>query len=485
MTAGATPEHPTRPVIFKFGGSSVADAGRLQHVAGLVARHEGPLVVVVSALRGVTDALVELHRQAEEGGDPETLGGGVEALRDRHLELLAELDETEARTTVATVGAVEGALAELEEALGIGSTTPPHSALPAADASRGDVIRAVGETLAAHLLAHALAVVECPAKVVDARAVVRTDDRFGHARPDEAALAARAWAELAPVLAAGVVPVVQGFVGATADGRTTTLGRGGSDYTATLLGAALEAREVHIWTDVDGVLSGDPLTVPEPRPLEVMGFEETVELAHFGAKVLHPGAAKHAVSRGLAVRIRSTFTPERPGSLILRDRVGPAEIAAVAYKPGVALIKVRSHPSAMPYGFLARVFEVLTRHRLPVDLVATSHTSTAFTLDASEEIRPAADELGEFADVTVSDGLATVTVVGRGLMDEPGINARVFEAVGRTPVHLVSQASDVSLSLVVDEVETPELVRRLHAELVERDVPSVSGTDTGTRGAGR
>ena len=175
-----------------------------------------------------------------------------------------------------------------------------------------------------------------------------------------------------------MVPVVQGFVGATEDGRTTTLGRGGSDWTATLLGAALGAAEVHIWTDVEGVLSGDPRYVDDPRVLDELGFEETVELAWFGAKVIHPGAAKHAVAHGVPVRIRSTFSPERPGTLILKDRVGGPDIAAVACKREVALIKVRGRPSALPYGFLARVFDILARHQLPVDLVATSHSSTAF-----------------------------------------------------------------------------------------------------------
>jgi aspartate kinase len=446
--------------VVKFGGSSVADAGRLAHVAALV-RDQGstpPPVVVVSALAGVTDTLVGLAGSGD--GQPSDARDVVEALRTRHLRLVAELDGRDADATVRCVAALEDTLGRLEDALA-------DTAIPEDAAARGDEIRAAGDTLAAHLLAYALVAGGVSARMVDARRVVPTDDGFGRARPDEEALAGRARSELVPLLEAGVTPVVPGFVGATADGRTTTLGRGGSDYTATLLGAALDAREVQIWTDVDGVLSGDPRTVPDPRPLEVMGFEETVELAHFGARVLHPGAAKHAVSRGLTVRIRSTFAPERPGSLVLRDRVGPAEIAAVAFKPDVALIKVRSHPAAMAYGFLARVFDVLTRYRIPVDLVATSHTSTAFTLDESEDIGPAAGELEAFADVRVVRALATVTVVGRGLMDEPGINARVFEAVGRTPVHLVSQASDVSLSLVVDGHEARRLVRRLHAALVE------------------
>jgi aspartate kinase len=466
MESGEHGRH-RRPLVLKFGGSSVADAGRLGHVARLVADEaaHAPPVVVVSALAGVTDALVELDRAAGEGPGA-AIEDRVEAIRRRHLAVLAELGEGDAEGTVACVGALESTLATLERTVRAAAGAGADSDRGKAEET-GDAVRAAGDTLAAHLLARALQMRGAAGRFVDARRVIRTDARFGRARPDEAALASLARAELAPLLDRGVIPVVPGFVGATPEGRTTTLGRGGSDYTATLLGAALDAREVHIWTDVDGVLSGDPRTVSAPRPLEVMGFEETVELAHFGARVLHPGAAKHAVSRGLTVRIRSTFTPERPGSLILRERVGPAEIAAVAFKEAVALIKVRSHPSAMPYGFLARVFEILARHRLPVDLVATSHTSTAFTLDGHEDVSGAAAELEDFADVRVAEGLATVTVVGRGLMDAPGINARVFEAVGRTPVHLVSQASDVSLSLVVDADEARELVRRLHAALVE------------------
>ena len=330
-----------------------------------------------------------------------------------------------------------------------------------------DAVLALGEDLSVLVLAAALARQGTPVQPVDAREVMRTDATFGAARPDEDEIRARAGEILLPLMGNGVVPVIQGFVGAAGDGRTTTLGRGGSDLTATLLGAALKAREVHIWTDVEGILSADPGIVPGARVLDVVGYEEAVELAYFGARVMHAGAAKQAVARGVPVRIRYTFTPERPGTLILRDRWGRPEIAAVAAKHRVSLIKVRARRTAIPYGFLARVFEILARHQVPVDLVATSHTSTAFTVDDSEEIGPVARELEGLAEVEVRSGLATVTVVGYGLLREPGFDARVFGAVGRTPVHLVSQASDVSLSFVVDGDDAPELVRRLHAELVE------------------
>ncbi len=441
------------PLIYKFGGSSVGDAARIRHVADLIAGAPRPPIVVVSAVGGATDALVEIDRIHQSGGD---ITVALDDFASAHRTVAHALLHEHAGSRTRVLARIETVAARLSD---LGDTPlGPES---------GDAIRACGEELSAALLTAALDAIGTPVRWVDARRLVRTDACFGAAVPDEAALEDAARELLLPAVAGGSVVVTQGFVGATEDGRTTTLGRGGSDYSATLIGAAVDASEVHIWTDVEGVLSGDPRAVDAPRVLGRLGFEEAVELAYFGAKVLHPGAAKHAVSRGLEVRIRSTFAPDRPGTRILRDRWGPAEIAAVAFKPEVALIQVRSHPSAIPYGFLARVFDVLTRHRLPVDLVATSHTSTAFTLDVSAEISAAAAELRRFADVEVRTGLATVSVVGHGLLEEPGVDARVFQVVGRTPVHLVSQASNVSLSFVVEADDASPLVRRLHRALIE------------------
>ncbi|MBT8336819.1 MAG: aspartate kinase [Gemmatimonadetes bacterium] len=459
------------PLVYKFGGSSLADADRIAHVAKLIAAAPSPPVVVVSAVAGVTDRLAELvlARTRGESAASGPLAAGLSSLRERHRTLARSLAAgSDADPLLERVDAIFDAVLSDLDGLDAGRGT-------GLDAGRGtgldggagaDRIRALGEDLSVELVVHALHRLGREARAVDARTVVRTDGAFGSARPNVDAIAEAAESWLRPVVAHGEIAVMQGFVGADAQGRTTTLGRGGSDYTAALVGAALDARAVHIWTDVDGVLSGDPRAVEAPRTLERLGFQEAVELAHFGARVLHPGAAKYAVSRGVPVRIRSTFAPERAGTLVLDDRWGPPEIAAVAFKPGVALIQVRSHPSALPYGFLARVFGVLARHELPVDLVATSHTSTAFTLDADADVSGAARELGHFADVTVRTGLATVTVVGHGLLEEPGIGARVFQVVNRNRVHLVSQASNVSLSFVVDEDSAPELVRRLHRTLI-------------------
>jgi aspartate kinase len=307
--------------------------------------------------------------------------------------------------------------------------------------------------------------------------VIRTDERFGAGIPQPQAIRALVREALRPATRTGAVVVVQGFVGATADGRTTTLGRGGSDFTAALLGGALDAESVHIWTDVEGVLSGDPGAVADPHLLEELGFEEAVELSWSGARVLHPVAAKWAVSQGVPLRIRSTFEPHRPGTVIRNDVREAATVAAVTAKRGVALLKVRSHPWALPYGFLARVFEVLARHRLEVDLVATSHSSTAFTIDASEELDEVEAELGAFADVEIRTGLTTVTVVGRGLLAQPAENARVFATLEDTPIHLISQASDVSVALVVDDDRTDDVVARLHHTLVEDRIATGATVD--------
>ncbi len=326
---------------------------------------------------------------------------------------------------------------------------------------------AAGEDLTVELTVAALTAEGVSATGKDARSIVWTDAGFGAAIPDVDAIGRLAPERIRPLLDAGTVPVVQGFIGSEAGGSTTTLGRGGSDFTAALLGAALDASEVVIWTDVDGMYSGDPNLVRAAEVLPEVGFGEAVELAYFGARVVHPSAVKHAIARDVLLRIKNAFAPEREGTLIHFDRRDTAAFAAVANKTDVALIEVRAFPTAMAYGFLARVFAVLARHRVPVDLVATSHSSTAFTVDRDEELPEVRRALSVFSEVDVIENVATVTVVGRGLLREPGLDALVFWAVEKTPVYLISQASDVSISFVVDEVEAPELVRKLHLSLIE------------------
>ncbi len=450
------------PAVFKFGGTSLGDGERTGRVARIVAGAGSPPVVVVSAPAGMTEALVALATGRSQDDGASLVDAARRIAAEVGGEDLADLIERMVAERVVAFRSSGGA----------GSS-------PAAR----DALLSLGEDVSTAIVHHALVDAGVDAARVDARNLIRTDDRFGAGEPDPAAIRRAAEERLLPMAAEGRVAVVQGFVGATSDGRTTTLGRGGSDLTATLLGAALESSAVHIWTDVDGILTGDPRWVARPLSLDVVGFEEAVELAWFGAKVLHAGAAKHAVAHRLPVRIRSTFAPERPGTLVLAERWGGPDIAAVACKRSVALIQVRSRPTAIEYGFLAGVFGTLAEHRTPVDLVATSHTSTAFTIDEGAEIGALAEALDHVAEVDVRRGLSTVTVVGRGLLREPGFAARVFQTVAFTPVHLISQATDSSLSFLVDDEEAEALVRRLHLVLIE----GRAGRDAsahGARGAG-
>ena len=441
-----------RPVVYKFGGTSLGDPARIRHVADLVANGPRPLVVVVSAMAGVTDVLQTLAF-GRDGSDNEA-DPALELLRTKHLDAGAALGVGPGGERLRAD--VEERLAQLRDAV--------HDV--SGGRMRADRILSAGEDLSQRLLVGALESHGVEAVAIDARSVLVTDARFGRAAPNRDATRSACARFLVPAVADGTVAVVQGFVGATPDGDTTTLGRGGSDFSATILGGALDAEAVHIWTDVEGVLTGDPRHVDQPHLLREIGFEELVELAWAGARVLHPVAAKWAVAEGTPLRIRDTFHPERPGTRVRHDLRGAAEIAAITAKRGVALIRVRSHPVALPYGFLARVFGVLGRHRLEVDLVATSHSSTAFTIEDEAPLAEVEAELRTFADVDIARQLVTVTVVGRGLMTEPGTGGQVFAVVGDTPVHLVSQASDVSLSLVVDEAQAAPLVRRLHEALI-------------------
>ena len=457
----------TMPRVHKFGGTSVDGAERLKALAAIIRDQDDSSVVVVSAMAGVSNELSRLVDAATTVGDELAAPGAPNApdpstalatMKQRHLDALEMIvtEEAPRATLAARIDEIfEGAIKLLDEG-------------PSAEAERfGDQLMAVGEDLTVELTVAALEAEGIPATALNAREIIWTNSEFGAAVPDFESIRKLAPSNILPLVEEGSVPVVQGFIGSEADGATTTLGRGGSDFTATLLAAALGSPEVVIWTDVDGVLSGDPGLVQDSRVLSNIGSEEAVELSYFGARVIHPAAAKHAIASDLPLRIKNSFAPERPGTLIHSDRGAAGTFAAVAHMTDVALIRVRAFPTALAYGFLARVFGVLGRHGVPVDLVATSHSSTAFTVDRDEDLSAVRRALSVFSEVDVLRDVATVTVVGRGLLREPGMDALVFWAVEKTPVYLISQASDVSISFVVDEAEAPELVRRLHLSLIE------------------
>jgi aspartate kinase len=448
--------------VLKFGGTSVADADAIRRVVAIIADERetasggGPLVVV-SALGGVTDGLLETAALVRRGDTAHALTM-AEALRQRHHATLDALsvgvNEQSARDAVETLfaqlRAIVGAVAVLHEA-------SPRSL---------DAIAAIGELASGRLIMAAIAAAGLPVTWVDPRTLVVTDDYFTLARPDLDATAAQVAVHLLPTLRSGRIVVTGGFVGATPRGVTTTLGRGGSDYSAAILGAAMDAEEIQIWTDVDGMLTADPRIVSSPALVPFLSFAEAAELAYFGAKVLHPKTIQPAAARNIPVRILNTFNPSAAGTLIA-DGAGPepSVVTALACKRGITVITITSTRMLMAYGFLRVLFEIFERYRTPVDVVSTSEVSVSVTIDDRSHLSEIVSALSQVAEVTVSDQLALVAVVGDQYGAHPAAFGRVVRALDGLRLRVVSQADNRrNVTVVIDEHDLSSAMARLHAE---------------------
>ncbi|HEY8106083.1 MAG TPA: lysine-sensitive aspartokinase 3 [Gemmatimonadales bacterium] len=443
-------------IVCKFGGTSVQDTQAIRRLISIIGDRaaEHPLVVV-SALADVTDALLGLARLAEMGGS---------GFRDRLAEIIAR-HEAIAHELPGADAAIDAVRAEAE------ALTRELEPL----AGRRVTVREVdaivgrGELWSSRVIAAALTGAGVPAEWVDIRSIMVTDDRFGRATPYTQVLSARARERLAPVLEASVVPVTQGFIGATATGVPTTLGRGGSDFSASLLGAALRAKRVEIWTDVDGLMTADPRVVPFARTLEVASYEEAAELATFGAKVLHPATAVPLVHEGIPIVVLNSRHPERRGTVIEPSadltRLGDSPIRSISWKKGITVINIRAPRMLGAYGFLRQLFEIFERHEVVVDVLASSEVSVSLTIEDPRHLELVRRELDDLGEVWVDHGRAIIAVVGIGLKTTPGLVARVFGAVGEACVEVISQgASAINMTFTVKEEDGPVVVQRLHEE---------------------
>jgi aspartate kinase len=411
---------------------------------------------VVSALAGTTNALIALAEQAATGQVILAMRT-VEAQRDRHLRVAAALlrDADGAADVLSELSATFDELAQLAEALFVLGHATPRSV---------DTIAAKGELLSSTLVVAAFRARGIPAEWVSPMDVMITGDQFGKATPLPDRIAQRAAEVIRPLLSRGRVPVVGGFVGATEQGVVTTLGRGGSDYSASLLGAALGAESIEIWTDVDGMLTADPRTVPDARLIERIRFDEASELASFGAKVLHPSTIAPAVRLGIPVSILNSSRPEGPGTLIAFD-APRRPVTAIAGKPGVTVIRVGSPRMLLAHGFLARIFEVFDRHRMSVDVVATSETSVSLTVDDPSHLDALLPDLSPLGTATVERNRGIVALVGAGLGTDSAAMARALGALGGLRVHMLSlSATGINLTMLVDEDQVPRAMRNLHQE---------------------
>ena len=448
-------------IVMKFGGTSVGSAERVRGLGERVREHlPRKPAVVVSAFSGITDLLIRgarfaLHR------DP-AAEAAVHELVARHNQAIDELvppGDVKSRL-LAHVEAVAGELRILYTGVHYLEELTPRSL---------DAISAMGERLSCQIVAAALERLGLPARAFEARNILVTDDSFGRALPLMDQTQARVREMIVPFVEADGVPVMGGFIGATRAGVTTTLGRGGSDWSAAILGSLLPAEEIQIWTDVDGMMTLDPRVFPGAKVIAEVSFDEAAELAYFGAKVLHPATIKPAVERGIPVFILNTLNPSAPGTRIAAGAGdAEAEPRAIAFKKGITVILISQPRMLMAYGFLARVFEVFDRNRTPVDLIATSEVSVSLTVDDPETIPAVQRDLAALGEVQVLRRMAIISVVGRGFLRRAGIAARVFQALREVNVVMISfGASDVNVSLVVAEDEAEKAVRLLHREFFE------------------
>ena len=447
----------------------MVDAAAIERVIGIVqAQRERGVVplVVVSALGGVTDTLLSLGHAAR-ASDAAAVTTGVEAVVQRHREQAVKLG---VNSEVLDEG-FAGSVADLRSAL----DTIQRQGAP--DSGALDVIAATGELLSSQLVAAAMTARGLDAAWVDARDVVKTDDRYTCAAPLAEPTDAACAAVVVPLLSANRVPVLGGFIGRAPDGSTTTLGRGGSDYSASIIGAAIGAAEIQIWTDVDGMLTADPRVVYDAEVVKHLSFAEASELAYFGAKVLHPSTIFPAVSRSIPVRILNSRRPDVAGTLITADPPpGDRPFAALACKRGITVIDITSTRMLMAHGFLRRVFEAFERNETAVDVVTTSEVSVSVTIDDNRRGPEIVAELLEFAEVTVEEQMAILTVVGDRLATNSTLAARIIGAMTGFPLRMISQAaSRRNVTIVLPQAYLAPAMTHLHRELfgvpASADVP--------------
>ena len=451
----------------KFGGTSVEDAAAIDRVASIVKERvpERPFVVV-SAMAKVTDQLLAMATAAGEGDLDKSLELCLK-LRERHYTTAGELLGTGLHTELHTeLASVFDSLEQLLRGIcAVGELTPRTS----------DHVASFGERLSSMIVTPAFVARGIRAALLDARQLIVTDEQHMRAVPQVDEINHRLAVKVQPLIAAGRVPVMGGFIGATREGKTTTIGRGGSDFSAALVGAGLNAERIEIWTDVDGMKTTDPRVCPDAHRIKLISFEEAAELAYFGAKVLHPATVLPAVEKDIPVLVLNSRNPENEGTRIL-SQTGPTKslFKAIAVKSRITIIDIVSARMLMAHGFLNKVFEVFARHRCAVDVVSTSEVSVSLTVDSNEAIPQIAADLEDLGQVKYSGRQAIVCLVGEGIRERPGVAAQVFDAIKDINVRMISQgASEINLTFVIDETRVSEVVRRLHARFFAEVDPEV------------
>ncbi|MEH8020636.1 lysine-sensitive aspartokinase 3 [Rheinheimera metallidurans] len=442
-------------IVAKFGGSSVADFDAMSRCADIILAEPNIRLIVVSASAGVTNLLVAITKHCDIS-ERYVCYQGIEAIT---LSVINQLQQPEC--VAAEIKHLLLALKHLIENGGV-----------VYGAAQKDEIQSFGERLSSVLFAQVLRERGVAGLCFDIRQIMRTDSRFGKAEPQVANISALCGQHLQPLLHDNIV-VTQGFIGADELGQTTTLGRGGSDYSAALLGEALSASTVQIWTDVVGIFTTDPRLTEQARCIKEISFDEAAEMATFGAKVLHPATLIPAMRRNIAVFVGSSREPHAGGTWIAKEVKERPPYRAIALRKSQTLITVKSPAMLHAAGFLTRVFDTLSRHQISVDLVTTSEISVALTLDEngmstafSASVEPALTELKTFCEVSVEQGLSLIAVIGNHLHGSKGIPGDLFNTLERVNMRLICHgASKHNLCFLVQDADAANVVKQLHQRL--------------------
>ena len=443
-------------IVMKFGGSSVESREAIQRVTEIIRKHQNRHpIIVVSAMGKTTNKLLKAATEAASGRRDQALAI-VDELRAYHLTHALPLAGAAAAELDRYVRAHFEWLDELVTGLSVVGELSLRST---------DAVASIGERLSSLIVTFALQAAGVKAQHADARRFIITDDRFTQAQPQ--------WEETygaiedtLPALAQLSVVVMGGFIGATKEGQTTTLGRGGSDFSASIVGAGVNAEEIQIWTDVDGMLTADPRIIPGGHRVRSISFAEAAEMAYFGAKVLHPATVLPAVEKDIPVLILNSRRPDIEGTRIT-SRPAPARnpVKSISCKRGVTVLNIHSTRMLMAHGFLHRIFEIFDRYSTSVDMVATSEVSVSLTIDDCENLEEICDELKHFSEISSEDQQAIVCLVGENIRHTPGIAGRAFEVLRDKNIRMISQgASLLNLGFVVADDDLEEAVGALHRE---------------------
>jgi len=457
-------------VVMKFGGTSVEDPTAIGRTAAIVAGRVAlgkQTVVVVSAMSKVTDQLLRAASASSQGDRVGALAISSR-LRTRHRETALALVKN-STDIAALLDFIDQKFDSLDEVLrglaAILELTPRIS----------DLIVSYGERLSSRIVAAAFRELSINSVHVDSREIIITDSQFQKAVPQDALIEKRAAEKLAPLTKQGKVPVMGGFIASNEAGITTTLGRGGSDFTGALIGSALNAEAIEIWTDVDGIMTTDPRVCPEALRVKVISFEEAAELAYFGAKVLHPATILPAVKKNIPVLVLNSRNATCEGTRI--TSLAPhckSPFKSIAVKKKLSIIDVVASRMLMTHGYLKEVFTVFDKHQCVIDMVSTSEVSVSLTVDSNEKLPDIAADLSQLADVKYEGKKALVCLVGEDIRGQNGMAAQVFDAVRHINVRMISQgASEINMSFMIDEDDADEAVRSLHAAFFKDPDPAI------------